>query len=357
MSHNDCRRGREIAELARLLPVPGGRDLPAGREQTLKEHLMTELHGPHTAGRPAIPDRRGKRRRRLGAVAGAGVLAAALTASAVAGGNALFRQATPTSHPGRAAVTGIPATPAALLAKIADAAAKQAAPAVTNGEFMYIRSEVAYSVDTVTNGSETSVMEKLHERQIWLPVANICDTGLLIEDGSRTPLSPYPVVDGKVDRTPPSGDQPRPNFTCPSEGHLGDVTYRLLQSLPTKPAALLAYLRAGRKWTNDDPATEIGDLIRENIVPPAVAAALYRVAAQLPGATLVPDATNAVGQHGVGIAWTSTSGGNQYRTEWIFSKTTLQYIGERDYNVSTDAVDGESAIQQRAFVGKAGQLP
>jgi hypothetical protein len=87
-----------------------------------------------------------------------------------------------------------------------------------------------------------------------------------------------------------------------------------------------------------------------------VASALYRVAAHLPGATLVPDATNAVGQHGVGIAWTSTSAGHEYRTEWIFSKTTLQYIGERD-NVSTGAVDGESAIQQRAFVGQPGQLP
>ena len=36
-------------------------------------------------------------------------------------------------------------------------------------------------------------MEKPHERQIWLPVANICTTGLLIEDGERTPISPFPV--------------------------------------------------------------------------------------------------------------------------------------------------------------------
>jgi hypothetical protein len=360
MNHNDSRRGRDVAELARLLPVPGGRDLPAGREQILKEHLMTELRRPQSATREPVPDRGGKRRHRLGAVAGAGVLAAALIAAAVVGANALFThagQAAHRAHPGGTAAARIPATPAALLAKIADAAARQPAPVVRNGEFMYIRSEVAYSVDTITNGHETSTMEKLHERQIWLPVANICDTGLLIEYGSRTPLSPFPLVNGKVDRTPPSGDEPRPNFTCPSEGHLGDVTYRLMQSMPTKPAALLAYLRAGKKWTNDDPATEIGDLIRENIVPPALAAALYRVAAHLPGATLVPDATNAVGQHGVGIAWTTAGAGEQYRTEWIFSKTTLQYIGERDYNVSTGAVYGESAILQRAFVTKAGHLP
>jgi hypothetical protein len=42
---------------------------------------------------------------------------------------------------------------------------------------------------------------------------------------------------------------------------------------------------------------------------------------------------------------------------WIFGKASLQYIGERDYNVRTGVVNGESAILQRAFVGKAGQLP
>jgi hypothetical protein len=53
-------------------------------------------------------------------------------------------------------------------------------------------------------------------------------------------------VNGKVDRHPPKGT-PMPNFTCPSQGHLGDTTYRLLQSIPTQPDALLAYLKAGQK--------------------------------------------------------------------------------------------------------------
>jgi hypothetical protein len=88
-----------------------------------------------------------------------------------------------------------------------------------------------------------------------------------------------------------------------------------------------------------------------------VAAALYRVAAHLPGAIVVPDATNAVGQLGVGIAWASTNTAHKYQTEWIFNKTTLQYIGERDYNAKTGVVNGESAILQRAFVNKPGELP
>jgi len=249
-----------------------------------------------------------------------------------------------------------PATAAQLLARIATAAARQPSPVVRNSDFMYIRSRVAYEVDSISNGHETVTMEKPHERQIWLPVANICTTGLLIEDGERTPISPFPVTsDGKVDRHP-QGNL-RFNFTCPSEGHLGDTTYRLLQSIPTQPDALLAYLKAGKKWTNDDPPTEIGDMIRETIMPPALAAALYRLAATLPGATLVPHATNAVGRAGIGIMWTSKTAKQVYQNEWIFDRTTLQFIGERIFDPKTGQVTGESAILQQAFTAKAGQHP
>jgi hypothetical protein len=360
MNCNDSQREREITGLARLLPVPPGRDLPAGRQQILKEHLMTEIRRTDATSRPPASDHHKKRPRVLAAVAGVGVTVVVLTAAVVISANALSSPARPAS-PGGPGTGAIPTTAAKLLAKIADVAARQPSPTVRDSEFIYIRSAVAYTEDTIVNGRETSTMEKLHERQIWLPVANMCVTGLLIENGSRIPLSPFPVVNGKVDRSvagrAPHSNLPRPNFTCPSEGHLGDATYRLLQSLPTSPAALLNYLKSGKKWTNDDPATEIGDLISEAIIPPAVAAALYRVAALLPGATLVPDATNATGKHGIGIAWTSTDAQHEYRTEWIFDKTTLQYIGERDYNVKTGVVNGESAILQRAFVNKAGQLP
>jgi len=243
-----------------------------------------------------------------------------------------------------------------LLAKIADAAARQPAPVVRDSDFTYIRSEVAYEVDSISDGHETSSMEPLHERQIWLPVANVCATGLLIEQGERTLISPFPVVNGKVDRHPPQGT-PMPNVTCPSEGHLGDTTYRLLQSIPTQPDALLAYLKAGKKWTNDDPPTEIGDMIRETIMPPALAAALYRLAATLPGATLVPHATNAVGRAGIGIMWTGKTAKQVYQNEWIFDRTTLQFIGERIFNPKTGQVSGESAILKQAFTAQAGQLP
>ena len=343
MTDNGARK-REIAELARLLPAPRARDFPSGRQQILKEHLMTQIRRTDVPTRRPQPSRRPKRSARLVAVAGVGVVALAI--AAIVTGNALSPHARPSAHGTVPGHGGPPSTAAQLLAKIATAAASQPNPVVRDSEFMYIRSEVAWQVDTIANGHEKSALQKLHKRQIWLPVANVCATGLVIENGSRTPLSvPKPSKGGPVLA-----------FKCPSEGHLGDASYRLLQSMPTNPAALLKYLKAGKRWTNDDPATEIGDLISESIIPPAVAAALYRVAEHLSGAILVPHATNAVGQPGIGIAWADPHQ-RQYRTMWIFNSRTLQYIGTRVYNVKTGAVSGESAIIQRAFVSKAGQLP
>ena len=69
-------------------------------------------------------------------------------------------------------------------------------------------------------------------------------------------------------------------------------------------------------------------------MPPPLAAALYRPAATLPGATVVPHATNAAGRAGVGIMWTGRAK-QVYQNEWIFDKTTLQFIGERLYDPKT----------------------
>src|SRR6266581_1180475 len=228
-------------QLARLLPVPGERDLPAARKQILKEHLMTELRQADTPVRTRRP------RRRTVLVAGAVLTAVAVAATAV-GTRAAHTK--PAAQPS-AKASATPVTTAGLLAKIANTAASQPSPVVRDSEFVYIRSEVAYTDYGMSGGHETSVMEKLHERQIWLPVANLCVTGLLIEHGERTPLSPFPMKNGKFDPSAVQGAQP--SFSCPSEGHLGDATYRLLQSLPTEPAALLNYLKAGKKWTNDGP--------------------------------------------------------------------------------------------------------
>jgi hypothetical protein len=145
----------------------------------------------------------------------------------------------------------------------------------------------------------------------------------------------------------------------PNEG----PTYRQLASLPTDPDALLSKiydLTQGRGDGSDAEAfTYIGDLLRESIAPPDVTAALYRAAAKIPGVIVVPDAVDAAGRHGFGVAHVSQG----ERSEWIFDSRTMQYLGEREYLVEdtpggkAGMLTGTTAVITRGVVDKAGSLP
>ena len=318
----DDTRGSFTGELAWLLPAPAAREIPEGRRHALKEHLVSEIRladSPPT-GWPAT--RRVRRKPSIAiAIATAGAAAVALALTLLPG-------------------SANSASPAAvrLLAKIAIAAAAQPTPAVRDSQFWYIESWVAYQV--CQGGSGTNcVVAKPHERQIWQSVSNQCVTGLLREDRQDTPLtfsSNY--------------------LHCPYRGDVHDPTYRFLQSLPTDPHALLSLIERemqGQLPRPEEAFTTIGDLLGEAIAPPQVSAALYRAAALIPGVTVVAGATDAIGRHGIAVAFTYQG----TRTEWIFSKQTFLYLGERDVNVANGSVTGESAVLQRAFVDRAGQLP
>jgi hypothetical protein len=279
----------------------------------------------------AMPHRAPGPRRRMLAAAGALAVAATLAAVTVV---ALLPATTPGASP--AAVR--------LLAKIATAAAGQPAPPVRNSQFWYIKSWVAYQgcKQVLGNngvlGKPDCVMGKPHERQIWQSVSNLCVTGLLREHGQDTPFADSPG--GK----------------CPDRGGLNDPTYRLLQTLPTDPHALLAMIyrvERGRPGPGQEAFVTIGDLLREAIAPPQVSVALYRAAALIPGVTVIADATDAIGRHGVAVAMTIEGA----RNEWIFSKQTLRYLGERDINIAHGSTIGAAAVLQRAFVNRAGQIP
>ena len=328
MNANDPRR-KDMAELARLLPAPAERDLPAGRHHVLKEHLICELRlaASPVAGRPAT------RRRRKPAIVLAAGGAAALAAVIIV----LALQ--PAKTPG--------ASPAAvrLLAKIATAAARPPAPQVRNSQFWYIKSWGAGMGCNAATG--TCVLDKPHESQIWQSVSNLCVTGLLREHGQNIPLA----YDGNRQH-------------CPDRGGVNDPTYRFLQSLPTDPHALLSLIErqmSGQQPPPREAFITIGDLLRGAIAPPRVSAALYRAAALIPGVTVVADATDAIGRHGVAVAMTVEG----VRYEWIFSEQTLRYLGERDIyvarprdlNITIGSIASEAAVLQRAFVDHAGQIP
>jgi hypothetical protein len=332
MNADDARR-RDLAELARLLPDPADSELPASRQHALKEHLMSEVRlalGPPARTPPA------HRRRKLAVVAAAAAAGAAACAVVLA--------LLPGNTPG--------ASPAAvrLLARIATAAAAQPSPPVRDGQFWYIQSWVSYQ-DCIEPANKCT-MEKPYERQIWQSVSNLCVTGLLREYGSDTTLEDGPSNSSTA--VPPGHEQPGPG--CPDTGGANYPTYRFLQSLPTDPHVLLGLIERdmeGQLPRSEEAFTTIGDMLRESIVPPQVSAALYRAAALIPGVTVVADATDAIGRSGVAVAFTFRG----TRSEWIFNRQTLLYLGERDIDVANGSTNGEAAVLQRAFVDHPGQLP
>jgi len=346
--------GQDLAALRRLLHDLTA-DMPPARLNRLNQHLVTEIRLAG-AGQPPVPagpraaGPRGPRRRRARLILGAGaaVLGVATAATAISiasqGGPAL-------PPPSKAAVQ--------LLAKVADAAAREPTPNVRDSQYMY--AEIKEASRSLPSNLEPFIksgsfprqlrlrLQKLrtqkHTSQIWMPVADVCRTGLLRIARQH----------GGWDNEPFSAGGP--GVKCPSIGGLNDATYRLLQTLPTDPQALLAMIYKVERGHGPTPDQEafvtIGDLLRDKIVPPRVAAALYRAVALIPGVTLVPNATDAIGRHGVAVAQTADG----IRNELIFSKTSLRLIGERTILASAGISTDATAIISRAFVDHLGQVP
>jgi hypothetical protein len=335
MNTHDSHPGCEVTGLAHLAPVPAERDLPGGRQQIIKEHLMTEIRTEHHPA-PSPEKRRRPRRTTLAAAGASLVAAAAVTASVV-------------SLPGHAGSSvahqgGGHMTATQLLAKVADAAGRAPSMIVHHNQYSYIDSQVSFST------GDRPAPVRSHRRQVWIPAFNLCRITLLIENGRVSRDS------DKVGRTPykPSygGWQPVPPSHCPILGSLNEPTFESLKSLPTDPQTLLNLIEQGRGPSPDQEAfTTIGDLLRESLPPPAVSAALYRAAALIPGVTLVPDAVDAAGRHGVAVSFTF----GDTQEEWIFNKDTFAYLGEKDF--THGVLDGKTAVLNRAIVDKAGQIP
>src|SRR5262249_23267031 len=145
---------------------------------------------------------------------------------------------------------------------------------------------------------------------------------------------------------------------CQGIGSLNDPTYRLLQTLPTNPHTLLALIyrveRGHGPGPNQEAFVTIGDLLRDTIAPPKVAAPLYRAAALIPGVPLISHATDAIGRPGVAVGRVGPGVDGGVRDELIFSRATWQLLGERTVIARTRVTTSATAIIDRAFVDHHG---
>ncbi|MFE9677060.1 CU044_5270 family protein [Streptomyces sp. NPDC006259] len=346
-------RPAEWTETQGLLPSVE-RDLPAGRHQFHKEQMMAQIHEDlrtdRTPARPALAPRRRNPflRRAILLPAGAFALAGAVVAGvALSGGDggggktALATGPALTTQVGAVDAKGAPQ----LLDRISLAAAEVSGPTPRAGQYVYIASKVASTYPKTVDDKTTVVSQELHSRQVWNS------------------------LDGKDGWLIEAGETSEEGLTLSSDIPLNSA-YDTLAKLPTDPAVLLQRIYRDSDAVRDHEVPRdqaafvaIGDLLNESYPPADLTAALYKAAAKIPGVVAVDDAVDAVGRHGVAIARQNDTAGE--RTEWIFDKKTLEFLGERNVVVKKVAdspfkvgtVTFTSAITQRAIVDASKQVP
>ncbi|MFD0274351.1 CU044_5270 family protein [Kitasatospora sp. NPDC127111] len=367
-------------ETKHLLPS-AERELPAGRHQFHKERLMARIRddlrpadattaAPATPAAPAAlatPARSAPAAKPRSPFLRRAILlpvAVCVLAGAVATGvHVLSSQDGTGAGSGPGIATGPvlttrigaadPNGATQLLGRISLAAAHVSGPAVREDQFIYVGSTTATTYVKTVNGKSTLVSEELHLRQTWHSPDGA--KGWLIEPGNTG-------ADGITLAGPTeTGAMPTANLNAP--------TYDYLAGLPTDPDQLLPKIYTETKGHGRGPDQEafttIGDLLRESYPPAALTVALYKAAAKIPGVVTVDDAVDAAGRHGVAVARLDETSGQ--RTEWIFDRESLAFLGER--TVQVEGSSGEQglikpgtvvftqAVMTRAVVDRIKQAP
>jgi len=313
------------AQMRARFPVPADRDLPPGRHLLHRENLMSQILKEQPGSQPAhdeAPPRRDRRMPTWRAPAwhpsarGLLVTAAAVALVAGLGVTAADRLSAHSAGPSGPSAAAAPATATAVLDRIAQAAA--AGPSVNVGpnQYFYVKAQVASTTIFAKSGTvEGWIAQSQAKETLWR------DNGHSTIQKAGTAFQGYggPIIGAFFNGNEVSSDK------------LLFPTYAYLESLPANPRQLLSLIQQQPSAHSDIYAfLFIGQLLSTAVLPPQTAAALYRAAALIPGVTVVPDATDAIGRHGTGIALTSTGGQKGHfrlREEWIVSTSKYQFLG------------------------------
>jgi hypothetical protein len=247
---------------------------------------------------------------------------------------------------------------AGLLHRVALRAAQQPPqPAPGPGEFLYTRSE-SFSTSLYVVGDGTTFLFKAPNiRESWIGPDG---SGRILNTPGAVTFPTQPDRAAWISAGAPSlewvvdGDDEFDRFDP------GDLTFGDYADLPTDPEALLELIE--KREVVGGPAGDwetfviIGDLLRETYATPKARAALYHVAAELPGVELVGRVTDPAGRPGMAVAYTNPSSDARSRYELIFDPVTAELLSEGEVLVADSTVDVESGGPGAVYggVGPAG---
>jgi hypothetical protein len=317
---------------------------PMSFEQDVLEVALESLRSRRESGLAPAPHRRRRPRRR--------------TVIAIAAAGLAIAIAFPIALPGGVTGGADPAA-AALLHRVALRAAEPPPePAPGPGQYLYTRSESFSTHLYVVGDGNTFLFSQPSTRETWIGPDG---SGRLFgTSGSVTFSTDKDRSTWEAAGSPDLYENLTDNELFEPDG-LYSPDYA---DLPGDPEQLLELIERreidGIGGPNNDWGTFmiIGDLLRESSLQPKVRAALYQIAAELPGVELVGRVVDGAGRPGVAVAYTNSNSDAPSRWEMIFDPRTAQLLGENEVLTENSTVDVESGGAGAIYglVGPAGTL-
>lgn len=236
------------------------------------------------------------------------------------------------------------ASAAELLNNLATVAAAQSAPSTTTtAGYRYTRFESTYlSTIEGTDSSETAIAALVpRTREMWIAP----DGSGRIRETAGEPV----FLKAEARAAWEAAGKPNLATTINRDFGADELWYEDFASYPTDVAALTEVIRERAEQGGPPVDIEmfivVGDLLRQPGVPPELRAALYKVAATIPGVELVGDVTDRAGRPGVAVAKTTTYWGSKQRFVLIFDPTTSALLGEEQVLLEPDPLlDDDAAL-------------
>jgi hypothetical protein len=132
-------------------------------------------------------------------------------------------------------------------------------------------------------------------------------------------------------------------------------SYAYLKRLPTDPDALLrlAYRSLTAESIAPEPQNEavytlFTHVLRENVLPPKVEAAIFRAMAKIKGVTLYPKVTDVTGRPALNLGMTTAA---DMREDLLLDRQTYAYLGERSLTIK-DELSGKIYPGRKVLVKK-----